>query len=89
MSDARIDQAKGDVKTATGKVTGDRDLEAQGRAESTAAGLRKDAGDAADRAKDAAGDVADRTRDMARDVQGKAQDAADDVADKAHEVMSR
>lgn len=100
MSDARIDQAKGDVKAAAGTVTGDKDLELQGRAESAEAGLRKDAtdlmnttkqaaGDAMDRTRDVAGDVVDKTKDVAGDVADKAKGVADDVSDKAKEVFSR
>jgi uncharacterized protein YjbJ (UPF0337 family) len=74
MNDPRIDQAKGDVKTVAGQVTDDRDLEAEGRAESATAGLRKEAGDAMDKAKDVAGDVADRARDVADDVADKVRD---------------
>jgi uncharacterized protein YjbJ (UPF0337 family) len=89
MTDARIDQAKGDVKAAAGKVTDDKDLEAQGRAESAEAGLRKDAADLMDKTKQAAGDVMDKTKDVAGDVADKAKGVADDVSDKAKEVFSR
>ncbi|MBX3029089.1 MAG: CsbD family protein [Chloroflexi bacterium] len=82
MTDARIDQVKGDIKEGAGKVTGDRDLEAEGAAESALAGLRRDAGEVADKARDMAGDVADKAGDLA----GKARDAAGDVADKAGEM---
>lgn len=89
MTDARIDQAKGDVKTAAGKVTNDKDLEAEGRAESAAAGIRKDAGDLADKTRDAAGDALDRTREVAGDVADKARDVADDLSDKAKDAVNR
>lgn len=89
MTDARIDQAKGDIKTAAGRVTGDEDLELQGRSESAAAGLRKDAGDAMDRAKDVAGDVAGRARDVAGDVADTASDVARQATDKAKDVLNR
>ncbi len=65
MDDPRIDQAKGDIKTVAGQVIDDRGLEAEGRVESAAAGLRKEAGEALDTANDVAGDVAE-IRDMAR-----------------------
>lgn len=89
MTDARMDQAKGDIKTAAGKVTGDKDLELQGRSESATAGLRKDAGDAMDRAKDVAGDVAGRAKDVAGDVADKASEMARDATDKAKDVLNR
>jgi|SwirhirootsSR2_FD_contig_61_282403_length_639_multi_8_in_0_out_0_1 uncharacterized protein YjbJ (UPF0337 family) len=86
MSDPRIDQAKGDVKTVAGQLTNDPDLEAQGRAESATAGLRKQAGDMADKAKDAAGDMADKAGDVAGDMADKAKDVADDVGDKVRDL---
>jgi uncharacterized protein YjbJ (UPF0337 family) len=89
MSDPRIDQAKGDVKTAAGKVTGDRDLEAEGRAESAVAGMRKDADKLMDQARDTAGDVVDKTRDVAKDAADKASDAARTAGDKVNEVLGR
>ena len=72
MNDPRIDQAKGDVKTVAGKVTGDKDLELQGRTESATAGIRKDAGDMVDQAGKTAQNVADRTAEVTRDVADKA-----------------
>jgi uncharacterized protein YjbJ (UPF0337 family) len=89
MGDPTIDQAKGDIKNAAGKVTGDRDLEAQGKAESTVAGVRKDAGNMVDQARDVAGDVADKTRDAAGDIADTAGDMARKAGDKVDEVMSR
>lgn len=74
MGDPRIDQAKGDIKTAAGQLTKDRDLEAEGRAESATAGLRKEAGDAIDKARDVAGDAMDKAKDVADDVADKVRD---------------
>jgi uncharacterized protein YjbJ (UPF0337 family) len=100
MTDAKLDQAKGDIKTVAGQVTGDKRLEAQGRTESATAGLRQDADRAWDSAQKTARDVADKTQDALRDMAGKAgdvakdlsskaSDVADDVANKAKEVVSR
>lgn len=86
MSDARIDQAAGDIKEAAGKVTGNERLEAEGAAQSTLAGLRKDVGDMAGKAADMAGDVAGKAADVAGDVASKAADVAGDVAGKATDV---
>ena len=86
MNDPRIDQAKGDVKTVAGKVTGDEDLELQGRTESATAGLRKDAGDVMDKAGRSAQDMADRTAEASRDLADKTRDAVDDMADKASDA---
>jgi uncharacterized protein YjbJ (UPF0337 family) len=89
MSDPRIDQAKGDIKTAAGKVTGNEDLELEGRTESATAGVRKEAGDMMDRAGDTARDVADKTRDAASDMADKASDLARDAGDKINDAFKR
>jgi uncharacterized protein YjbJ (UPF0337 family) len=89
MNDPRIDQAKGDVKTVAGKVTGDRDLELQGKTESATAGLRKEAGDMVDQAGKTAQDVADRTAEVTRDVADKASDVARDTGDKVSDAIKR
>ena len=86
MNDPRIDQAKGDIKSVTGQVTGDRDLEAEGRAESATAGMRKEAGDMVDKARDTAGDVMDKAKDTAGDVADKASDAMRDAGDKIKDM---
>jgi uncharacterized protein YjbJ (UPF0337 family) len=89
MSDPRIDQAKGDVKTAAGKLTGNEDLELEGRTESATAGVRKEAGDMVDRAADATRDVADKARDTMGDVADKASDMARDAGDKVSDAFKR
>ena len=86
MNDPRIDQAKGDVKTVAGQVTGNKDLELEGRTESATAGVRKEAGDMMDQAGRTAQDVADRTAEVSRDVADKTRDTVSDVADKASDV---
>jgi uncharacterized protein YjbJ (UPF0337 family) len=89
MNDPRIDQAKGDVKTVAGKVTGDKDLELEGRTESATAGLRKQADDLMDQAGDTARDVADKARDAAGDIADKASDMARDAGDKVSDTFNR
>jgi uncharacterized protein YjbJ (UPF0337 family) len=89
MNDPRIDQAKGDVKTVAGKVTGDKDLELEGRTESATAGLRKQADDLMDQAGDTARDVADKARDAAGDIADKASDMARDAGDKVSDAFNR
>jgi uncharacterized protein YjbJ (UPF0337 family) len=89
MSDPRVDQAKGDIKTAAGKATGDRDLEAAGRTESATAGLRKGADRAMDTTRDVVDDVVDRGREVADDVADKTSDAAHRAADQVGRATSR
>ena len=48
----RVEQAKGTVKEATGKVTNDRDLQAEGQIDKTAGKVQADYGDAKEKAKD-------------------------------------
>ena len=67
-------ELKGGLKTAAGKVTGDKDLEAKGRAEKNAGRTRRRAGGAAKElagtAKQAAGKV---TGDKDLELEGAAQ----------------
>ncbi|AOK31258.1 general stress protein CsbD [Burkholderia singularis] len=46
--EGKLKQVKGSVKEALGKVTGDRQTEAEGLAEKTAGKLQEKAGEAAD-----------------------------------------
>ncbi len=54
---ADMDEVKGGMKEAAGKVTGDKDLESEGK-------VQGKVGDA----KDAAGDMADKAKDKLHDV---------------------
>ncbi len=49
----RVEQAKGSVKETTGKVTGDRDLEAEGTVDKTAGKVQAGLGDAKEKVKGA------------------------------------
>ena len=48
----RVEQAKGTVKEATGKVMNDRDLQAEGDIDKTAGKVQADYGDVKEKAKD-------------------------------------
>ena len=41
MSDPKIDKAKGQIKEAVGKVTGDKQLETEGKVEQASATVRE------------------------------------------------
>jgi len=60
MSDHKTDEAKGRVKEATGSLTGDDDLKDEGKADRTAASVKKKASDAKDKADDAVDSVKDK-----------------------------
>jgi uncharacterized protein YjbJ (UPF0337 family) len=49
----RAEEAKGAVKESTGKVIGNRDLEAEGAADKAAGKVQKNYGDAKEKVKDA------------------------------------
>ncbi len=49
----KIDQAKGRVKEAAGDVTGDKDLEREGKVDRVAGEVKEKVGDAVDKVKDA------------------------------------
>ena len=65
------DQVKGHVKSVTGIVTGNKDLEAEGDAETRTA----DAAAHIDDAKDKAAEVLDNIKDKLDDAAEKAKDA--------------
>ena len=48
----RVEQAKGSVKEVTGKVTNDRDLQAEGQIDKTAGKVQAEYGDVKEKAKD-------------------------------------
>ena len=56
----RVEQAKGTVKEATGKVMNDRDLQAEGQVDKTAGKVQADYGDVKEKAKDAIKSGADK-----------------------------
>ncbi|HEV2368632.1 MAG TPA: CsbD family protein [Acidimicrobiales bacterium] len=62
----KTQDVKGNIKEGVGKATGNRDLEAKGKADQVKAALK----DAAAHVKDAAGEVAEHVRDAADEVKG-------------------
>ena len=55
MGDGAIDNAKGNLKEAAGDLTGDKDLENEGKVDQAAGSVKDKVGDAADKAKDVVG----------------------------------
>jgi uncharacterized protein YjbJ (UPF0337 family) len=53
MGDGGIDKAKGNIKEAAGDVTGDKDLEREGKVDQASGSVKDKIGDAADKVKDA------------------------------------
>jgi len=53
MSDGTLDDAKGRVKEAAGDLTGDKDLQREGKVDQAAGTVKDTVGDAADKVKDA------------------------------------
>ncbi|MFN8040818.1 MAG: CsbD family protein [Acidimicrobiales bacterium] len=49
----KIDQAKGRIKEAAGDITGDKDLEREGKVDRGAGTIKEKAGEAVDKVKDA------------------------------------
>jgi uncharacterized protein YjbJ (UPF0337 family) len=58
--EGRIDQLKGKVIEATGKVTGDKKLEAEGKADQLTGEVKANYGDAKEALKDKAKDIVDK-----------------------------
>lgn len=53
MGDGAADKAKGNVKEAVGDLTGDKDLEREGKVDQASGSVKDKVGDAADGVKDA------------------------------------
>jgi uncharacterized protein YjbJ (UPF0337 family) len=71
---AESDQVKGKVKEAAGMVTGDKDLEAEGKAD-------RRAGEAKEKV--------DEAKDKVQEVLDKAKDKVEGVIDKAKDTLHR
>ena len=53
MSDHKIEETKGRIKEAAGDLTGDKDLQREGKADQRSAAVKKTIDDVADKMKDA------------------------------------
>ena len=69
----KTDQAKGRVKEAAGALTGDKDLEAEGKADRRAG-----------EAKEKLGHAKDKIKEVIDDVEGKVEDVVDKAKDELH-----
>jgi uncharacterized protein YjbJ (UPF0337 family) len=69
--DPKIEDAKGRVKEATGALTGNDDLKAEGQADQASAKAQQTLDDVADKAKGAVKDVADAAEGVIDSVKDK------------------
>jgi uncharacterized protein YjbJ (UPF0337 family) len=53
MGDGQMDSAKGRAKEAAGDLTGDKDLQREGKVDKASGSIKDKIGDAADKVKDA------------------------------------
>jgi uncharacterized protein YjbJ (UPF0337 family) len=72
MSDPKIDKAKGKIKEAVGKVTGNQQLEAEGQVEQVSAAVREKASDIKADVADAVGAVFERTGAIVANLKDRA-----------------
>lgn len=71
---ATADQVKGRIKEAAGSLTGDEDLEAEGKADRRVGEVKEKVGDA---------------KDKVEDVVDKAEGKVAEMADKAKDVLHK
>ena len=71
MSDPKIDKAKGKIKEALGKVTGDKQLQAEGQMEQVSATVREKAADIKAGVAEAVGNAIERTGSVAANLKNK------------------
>ncbi|MGZ6495479.1 MAG: CsbD family protein [Actinomycetota bacterium] len=67
---AKTDQLKGQAKEAVGSITGDKDLESEGKADRRAGEVNEKV----EKAKDKVEEVVDKTKDKVEEVVDKAKD---------------
>ena len=71
MSDPKINKAKGKIKEAVGKVTGDQQMEAEGQIEQAGAAVREKASELKGDLAEAVGNVFERAGTVASDLKNK------------------
>lgn len=71
MSDPKVDKAKGQIKEAVGKITGDKQLETEGQVEQASATVREKVADIKADVAEAVGSVFERAGAMASDIKDK------------------
>ena len=71
MSDPKIDKAKGQVKEAVGKVTGNQRLETEGKVEQAEATVREKVAAVTGGVADAVGNVIEGAGNVAKDLKDK------------------
>ncbi|NLW14639.1 MAG: CsbD family protein [Erysipelothrix sp.] len=76
------DKVVGEAKEGAGKVTGDKELEAKGKAQSLFGELKDKASDAVEVIEDKAGDVFDKAKEKALDLKDNVGDFVEDTKNK-------
>ncbi len=71
MSNPTIDKAKGQIKEAVGKATGDRQLETEGQVEQASATVREKVAEIKTGVAEAVGNVVERVSTVASDLKDK------------------
>lgn len=71
MSDPEIDKAKGQIKEVIGKITGDKQLEAEGQVEQASATVREKAADLKADVAEAVGNAIEQVGSVAADLKDK------------------
>ena len=71
MSDPKIDKAKGQIKEVVGKITGDKQLEAEGQVEQAGATVREKAAEIKSGVAEAVGNAVERVGSVASDIKDK------------------
>ena len=71
MSNPTIDKAKGQIKEAVGKATGDRQLETEGQVEQASATVREKVAEIKTGVAEAVGNVVERVSAVASDLKDK------------------
>jgi uncharacterized protein YjbJ (UPF0337 family) len=71
MSDPKIDKAKGQIKEVVGKITGDKQLEAEGQVEQAGATVREKAAEITSGVAEAVGNAVERAGSVTGHIKDK------------------
>jgi uncharacterized protein YjbJ (UPF0337 family) len=88
MSIPKIDKAKGQIKEAVGKATGDQQLETEGQIEQATATVQEKISEIKDDVTEAVGNAIERVGEVASEIKDDVTEAVGNVIERVSAVAS-
>jgi len=88
MSIPTIDKAKGNIKEAVGKATGDKQLEAEGQVEQASATVREKASEIKDDVTEAVENAIERVSEVASEIKDDVVEAVGNAYERVSAIAS-